>query len=194
MSHRSPRCTALGTVCPVKGNRVIVVCAAAVSAMVAVSSCADTVDGTAERATVERPANGYAYVDNRCGLLEDSTVQEVLEADRVVRPYSGAVCQYILARETTMLDVTFSWFETGSLERERGLAEERGAQITETTVDRREAFLASRDTATGAGCSATAAASPGVLSWWVQVRGPANGADPCRDAEALLARTLSSDL
>jgi hypothetical protein len=79
------------------------------------------------------------------------------------------------------------------LDRERALASERGAQITETVIDRRQAFLARRDT-TGAGCSATAEASPGVLSWWVQVRAPANGADPCKDAEALLARTLQSDL
>ena len=46
---------------------------------------------------------------------------------------------------------------------------------------------------TGAGCSATAAAGPGVLSWWVQIRGKSD-ADPCEDAEKLLAATLSSDL
>lgn len=175
-----------------RGNPAIVACAAA-TVLLSGSGCADMVDGTAERATVERPANGYAYVDNRCGLLEDSTVQEVLKAQRVVRPYSGAVCQYILARDTTMLDVTFSWFETGTLDRERALAEQRGATITDTVIDRRDAFLARRDV-TGASCAATAAANPGVLSWWVQVRGPATGADPCQDAEALLATTLSSDL
>lgn len=165
---------------------------AAAAFLLMVAGCADTIDGSAERAAVERPPGGYAYEDNRCGLLEDSTVQEVLEADRVVRPYSGAVCQYILARGTTMVDVTFSWFETGTLDRERELAEQRGSQITETVVDRRDAFLARRDM-TGPGCSATAAANPGVLSWWVQMRTD-DGTDPCAAAEALLARTLSSEM
>ncbi|MGK2882673.1 MAG: DUF3558 domain-containing protein [Mycobacterium sp.] len=156
------------------------------------AGCSHTVDGSAVLGSVQRPPDGYAYADNRCGLLEDATVQDVLGAQRVMRAYSGAVCQYILARDSSMLDVTFSWFETGTLERERALAEERGAQVTVTVVDRRDAFLARRDT-TGAGCAATAAANPGVLSWWVQVRDE-QGADPCRDAETLLARSLSSDM
>ena len=117
----------------------------------------------------------------------------------MVRPYSGAVCQYVLTRGRMLgagapqvIDVTFSWFETGSLDRERELATERGATITEKVVERHDAFLARRDT-TGAACSATAAAGTGVLSWWVQFRGQTAG-DPCKDAEKLLSATLRSDM
>ena len=85
-----------------------------------------------------------------------------------------------------IVDVTFSWYETGNLDRERELASERGATITEKVVERHQAFLARRDT-TGAACSATAAAGTGVLSWWVQFRGQRSG-DPCKDAEKLLDR------
>ena len=144
-------------------------------------------DRAAGPAGVPDPDRSYGYVDDRCGLLLDSTIQEVLGADDVVRPYSGAVCQYVLSRESgpdvgagappMTIDVTFSWFETGSLDRERALATERGAQITDTVVERHQAFLARRAT-TGAACSATAAAGPGVLSWWVQFRGQTTG-DPC---------------
>jgi hypothetical protein len=91
-----------------------------------------------------------------------------------------------------MVDVTFSWYETGSLDRERVLATERGATVTDKVVERHQTFLARRDT-TGAACSATAAAGTGVLSWWVQFRGQPNG-DPCPDAEKLLTATLQSDL
>ncbi len=72
------------------------------------------------------------------------------------------------------------------------LAEQRGAQVTGKDVERHQAFLARRDT-NGAGCSATAAAGHGVLSWWVQTRGRTD-TNPCTDAEKLLAATLSSDL
>lgn len=174
--------------------RIKAVAVLAVTAVVTVSGCSQTVSGTARRAQpgVPDPNRSYGYIDDRCGLLLDSSIQEVIGADNVVRPYSGAVCQYVLSRQSAMIDVTFSWFETGNLDRERALAQERGAQISDTVVERHQAFLARRPT-TGSACSATAAAGPGVLSWWVQFRGQASG-DPCKDAEKLLSRTLSSDL
>jgi hypothetical protein len=175
--------------------RVNQVAVAAVTAAAIVAGCSSTVSGTARRAHpgVPDPNRSYGYVDDRCGLLLDSSVQETLVADSVVRPYSGAVCQYVLTRGATTMDVTFSWFESGSLEREKALAAERGATITGTNVERHEAFLARRDT-TGAACAATAAAGTGVLSWWVQFRGQSGGTDPCKDAEKLLSATLRSDL
>jgi hypothetical protein len=174
--------------------RVKQVAAAAVTVAAIVAGCSSTVSGTARRShpAVPDPTRSYGYVDDRCGLLLDGSVQETLTADHVVRPYSGAVCQYILTRNDMTIDVTFSWFESGSLERERELATERGATITDTDVERHEAFLARRDT-TGAACSATAAAGTGVLSWWVQFRDKSGG-DPCPEAEKLLSATLRSDL
>jgi hypothetical protein len=174
--------------------RVRPVAVVAVTAVVTVAGCAQTVSGTARRAqsAVPDPSRSYGYVDNRCGLLVDSSIQQAIGADRIVRPYSGAVCQYVLARASAMVDVTFSWYETGNLDRERALAAERGATVTDRVVERHQAFLARRDT-TGAACSATAAAGTGVLSWWVQFRGQRNG-DPCKDAEKLLTATLQSDM
>jgi Protein of unknown function (DUF3558) len=173
--------------CRVKGLAAVTVAAAAIV------GCSQTVTGSAERAGpgVPDPDRSYGYVDNRCGLLSDETIQETVDADSVVRPYSGAVCQYVLTRRGGLVDVVFSWFETGSFDRERGLAEQRGATITATEVERHPAFLA-----TGgdhAACSATAAAGSGVLTWWVQFR-PQAGSDPCQSAEKLLAATLSSDM
>jgi hypothetical protein len=169
--------------------------ATAVTVVVTAVGCAHSITGTALPAqsdAVPDPDRDYGYVDNRCGLLEDSTVSETLDADEVVRPYSGAVCQYVLMRNEVMVDVTFSWFDTGNLERERTLAAERGAEVSDTVVERHPAFLARRSS-TGVACSATAAAGSGVLSWWVQYRGQKSG-DPCVDAEKLLSATLSSDL
>ncbi len=194
-SSKSPFVTVLGSVCCAMRWRVKQVAVAAVTAAAIVAGCSSNVSGTARRADsgVLDPNRSYGYVDDRCGLLADSSVQETLGADHVVRPYSGAVCQYVLTRADMTIDVTFSWFETGSLDRERALATERGATITTADVERHDAFLARRDT-TGAACSATAAAGTGVLSWWVQFRGQTGGGDPCKDAEKLLSATLRSDL
>jgi hypothetical protein len=182
--------------------RVKAVAIAAVTAVVTVAGCSQTVGGAAQRArpAVPDPQRSYGYLDNRCGLLADNTIQDMLGANNLVRPYSGAVCQYVLegrsgsgsAAQSTTIDVLFSWFETGDIDRERTLAQQRGAQITDTVVERHQAFLARRDT-NGAGCAATAAAGSGVLTWWVQDRGKA-GVDPCKDAAKLLAATLSAEL
>ncbi|ULE33908.1 DUF3558 domain-containing protein [Mycobacterium sp. IDR2000157661] len=166
----------------------------AIVAVVTVAGCAETVDGSALRARPEvpDPDRSYGYVDDRCGLLVDETVQETLGADGVTRPYSGAVCQYVLFRGEETVDATYSWFESGTLDRERTVAAERGAEVTDIVVERHEAFTARRDI-TGAACSATAAAGSGVLSWWVQFRGRSAG-DPCAEAEELLSATLRAEM
>ncbi|WP_413232568.1 DUF3558 domain-containing protein [Mycolicibacterium sp. 120266] len=158
------------------------------------AGCSQTVGGTARLATPGGPADdrSYGYADNRCGLLQDSTVSQILGADKIVRPYSGAVCQYVLDRRAAAIDVVFAWFDTGTLDRERALAVDRGAQITDTVIERHNGFLARRD-GVGVACAATAAGGGGVLSWWVQYRRQSTG-DPCPDAEKLLSATLKSDL
>jgi hypothetical protein len=168
--------------------------AVAVTLTVTVAACAQTVDGTARRAHpgAPDPERSFGYVDDRCGLLQDSTVQDTLHAESVVRPYSGAVCQYVLVRQDGLIDVVFSWFETGTLDRERDLATERGARVEDADIERHPAFTATTED-NPAACAATAAAGTGVLTWWVQYR-PAAGGDACDDAATLLAATLSSDM
>ena len=162
--------------------------------VLAVAACSPTVDGEARRATsgAPDPDRDYGYVDDRCGLLADDTVEEMLGAESLVRPYSGAVCQYMLARPDGLVDVVFSWFESGTLDRERALATDRGARITDADVERHPAFTAFTVDGSSA-CSATAAAGTGVVSWWVQFR-PGAGEDACGTATTLLAATLSADL
>lgn len=189
-----------------RGSRAIFRTLAVAASLMAAAGCVQRVDGIAQPArTVDVDADAersYGYADNRCGLLTDSSVQSALAADDVLRPYSGAVCQYVLTRDGAMLDATFAWFDTGDLDRERALARHRGAEVTDTVVERMPAFLARRDT-TGSGCAATAAAGGGVLSWWVQVRGERSdgensrdtaGVDACADAQKLLSATLKSDM
>ena len=165
-----------------------------VAALVGGTACTDMVAGAALRAvgSGDDTGQGYGYAQDRCGLLLDSTVARVVGAQKVVRPYSGAVCQYVMSRRNTMVDVTYSWFETGTLGRERAVAQDNHAQVWNVVVQHHDAFLARRSV-TGNACSATAATTPGVVTWWVQVRGDA-AADPCRDAQNLLTKTLSSDL
>lgn len=166
---------------------------AAVTAVAAAAACSQTVGGTAERVRprVPDPDRSFGYVDERCGLLHDDAIQELLGANSIVKPFSGAVCQYVLTTDEGVVDVVFSWFDTGSVDRERSVAVERGSRITDGDVERHPAFVAQRLDNPNA-CAATAGAGPGVLTWWVQYR-PGAG-DPCAAAEKLLSATLSADL
>jgi hypothetical protein len=164
-----------------------------VTTLMAVIGCSHTVSGTARRiAHDDAPSQrGYGYANNRCGLLDDTAVKQVVGANHLVRPYTGTVCQYVLTRASTFIDVTYSWFEAGTLERERGIAQSNRAQISDVVIHSHQAFVARRST-TGDACSATAATNPGVASWWVQIRG-GSPADPCQVAQTLLAKTLAGD-
>jgi len=166
--------------------------AAAAVVTVAVAACSQTVPGTAERPPADPPdeQRSYGYVDDRCGLLDDDAVRDLLGANNVVRPFSGAVCQYVLATDRGLIGVVFSWFDRGTLARERAVAAERGSRITDVELTRQPAFLARRPDNPDA-CSATVDAGSGVLTWWVQHR--PGGDDACRDAEKLLIATLSAD-
>jgi hypothetical protein len=176
-------------------RRALAITAAAVSVLAA--ACSHDVDGTARRAhpTAPDPDRDYGYTDNRCGLLTDGTIEQTLGGHDISRPYSGAVCQFVMSRDDGVVDVTFSWFESGNLDRERAVAVERGAHVSSAEVARHDAFTARRDV-TGAACSATAAGGAGVLSWWVQYRGQlgGSGGDPCVAAQKLLDATLTSDM
>jgi Protein of unknown function (DUF3558) len=165
-----------------------------VSTLMTVVGCSHTVSGAARRVTDHDGGSerGFGYTDDRCGLLQDIAIQSVVGADHLVRPYSGAVCQYVLTRASTFVDLTYSWFETGSLDRERGVAQSNREQISEVVIERHQAFLARRSV-TGNACSATAATNPGVATWWVQIRGD-SPTDPCQVAQTLLAKTLSSEM
>ncbi|GAB7072026.1 DUF3558 domain-containing protein [Mycobacterium hodleri] len=165
---------------------------AATAVVVVVAACSHTVAGVAERAhaTVPNPDRSYGFVDDRCGLLHDEDLRKLQGAATMVKPFSGAVCQYVLSTDAGVVDVVFTWFERGSVDRERDVAAGRGARLQDKTVVRHPAFLAQRPSTPNA-CAATAAAGPGVLTWWVQFRQSLG--DACADAETLLTATLSAD-
>ncbi len=157
-------------------------------------SCSTVIDGTAQPATQAAGSqHSFGYVDDSCGLLVDTSVQQILGADEIARIYSGTVCQYVSVRDHASIDVVFSWFPSGRLPREREVAQRNHAAIVDTEVARHPAFLA-HQAASGDECSATAATDPGVVSWMVQFRHGNGAQDSCTSAVALLSMTLSADM
>src|SRR5258707_1325848 len=69
--------------------RVQPVAVVAVTAGVTGAGCSQTVGGTARRSQSRAPApnRSYGYVDNRCGLLADSSIQQTIGAAHLLRPF-----------------------------------------------------------------------------------------------------------
>ena len=70
------------------------------SQRVTVAGCSQTVGGTAQRAHpgVPDPDRSYGYVDDRCGLLDDSSIQETLGADEWFGPTAARCASTCCAR------------------------------------------------------------------------------------------------
>ena len=106
-----------------------------------------------------------------------------------MRPFSGAVCQYVLGRPgdtadaPALLDVAFSWFDHGSLDRERSLAQSRDAEslLTELTIDGNPAFRAADPNV----CSIYVAKGEDVITWSIQTMNPATLPDLCQITDRL---------
>ena len=170
----------------------------AVMRVVTVAGCSQTVSGTRATGAVRPspiPTRSYGYVDDRCGLLVDGSIQR---GDRR-RPHRAALPQrcgsastcWPVARRWSY--VTFSWCRDRRASAANArLPPERGATVTEKDVERHQSVSgASRHHRRG--LFGHRGGGHRVLSWWVQFRGQRNG-DPCKDAEKLLTATLQSDM
>ncbi|MBY6411510.1 DUF3558 domain-containing protein [Rhodococcus sp. BP-252] len=161
--------------------------AAAVSAVALLAGCSTTVTGTptAEGYAGDADAD-FAKLLQECTAVPDDKIAETVQADGVYQYFFGAVCMWDGSGPAGAVDVTFAWFETNSLGRERTLSQEIGYAVEDVSVAGATAFL-SRRPGDAASCGITAAYS-GTITWWVQYRSGAG--DPCAAATRLAELTL----
>lgn len=109
----------------------------------------------------------------------------------------GAVCRYGLAAGpandgATPVELAAYWFETGTLERERGWAGEHGFHTAELALPGVQAVQIVDPQSTGSCGIAYATGETGVLGWWADY--PAGGAptDPCAQVTRLAQMTMTA--
>ncbi|CAJ1498638.1 DUF3558 domain-containing protein [[Mycobacterium] burgundiense] len=167
---------------------------AAVSALAILSGCASTVDGTAVKAGAgprnNESAETYPNLLKECDVLTTDVLAETVGADptAIQSTFVGAVCRWQANSQTGLVDITRFWFELGSLDNERRVAEELNYQIE----DRRVAGVASivmRMGDANGGCGVASDAA-GVVGWWVNPQAP--GVDACGQAIKLMELTLAT--
>lgn len=158
------------------------------------AGCANTVDGTAMRAGTARnndSAEKYPNLLKECDVLTTDVLAETVGADPldIQSTFVGAVCRWQALNPAGLVDITRFWFEQGSLDNERQVAEEMNYQI-ETRAIAGVPSIVMRTNDPNGGCGVASDAA-GVVGWWVNPQAP--GTDACGQAITLMELTLATN-
>ncbi|MFI6867802.1 DUF3558 domain-containing protein [Nocardia sp. NPDC050406] len=124
-----------------------------------------------------------------CEAVPDDVIVETVGGSGWPNQYfHGAVCMWRMNGPTGDIDVTFGWFENGSVRAEEKTARTLGYEIAVTTVEGTTGF-SQRRPGTPPTCAVTAPYS-GVITWWVQ----GGSADSCETARRLMESTLQRNV
>jgi hypothetical protein len=168
---------------------------AAVMIPVTLSGCARTVDGAAMKAGTGGSRGGaaqqYPNLLKECDVLTTDILAKTVGADPldIQSTFVGAICRWQALSTTGLVDITRFWFEQGSLQNERKVAETYKYEIESRAINGIAAIVM-RGSDPGGGCGVAADAA-GVVGWWVNPQTP--GTDACAQAIKLMELTLATN-
>jgi hypothetical protein len=170
----------------------------AVLAVAAVlTGCAKTVGGEAMKAgSGTNPRNNssaekYPNLLKECDVLTSDVLAKTVGADPldIQSTFIGAICRWQAANPAGLIDITRFWFEQGSLEHERKVAENLKYQVENRSING-IASIVMRTSEPNGGCGVASDAA-GVVGWWINPQAP--GIDACGQAIKLMELTLATN-
>ena len=176
-------------------TRVVAVLAAALTVVAVVGGCSRAVSGTAVKVGAESPHNNseqqYPNLLKECDVLTSDILAKTVGADPldIQSTFVGAVCRWQAANPAGLVDITRFWFEQGSLDNERKVAEGLKYQIESRSVAGVQSIVMRPNDPNGA-CGVASDAG-GVVGWWVNPQAP--GIDACGMAIKLMELTLATN-
>ncbi len=171
--------------------------AAALTVLTLLSGCSRAVGGTPVKAGAgEGPSNNnsqqqYPNLLKECEVLTNDILAKTVGADPldIQSTFVGAICRWQAANPAALIDITRFWFEQGSLDNERKVAENLKYQIENRSIAGVRSIVMRTNDANGS-CGVASDAA-GVVGWWVNPQGP--GIDACQQAVKLMELTLSTN-
>ena len=179
-----------------RARRVYTGVIGALSALVMLTGCSQTVEGTAARAGAgDVPRNNdsqrqYPNLLKECEVLTEDILAETVGADPldIQSTFVGAVCRWQAANPAGLVDITRFWFEQGSLDHERQIAAELNYDIEDRSIAGIQSIVMRPNDPNGA-CGVASDAA-GVVGWWINPQAP--GIDACGMAIKLMELTLAT--
>jgi hypothetical protein len=179
-----------------RARRVLVVLVAVLAATTLTVSCGRTVQGTATKeGTSDVPRNDdsmkkYPNLLKECEVLTEDILAKTVGADPldIQSTFVGAICRWQAANPAGLIDISRFWFEQGSLDNERQVAQHLNYQIESRRINGVDSIVMHTTDANGA-CGVASDAA-GVVGWWVNPQAP--GIDACGMAIKLMELTLNT--
>lgn len=107
-----------------------------------------------------------------------------------VSSFSGAICRWYVSADPGY-HVTFNWFETNTLRREKSVVEELGYRTEIVQIAQQTAVVSTIAVRPGL-CGVTANAPQGIFTWWVE--SSVARADVCAAPKKLMELILTGAL
>jgi hypothetical protein len=167
------------------------------TALAVVSGCAKTVDGTAAKSGSgstsrnDNSAQQYPNLLKECDVLTTDILAKTVGADPldIQSTFVGAVCRWQAANPAGLVDITRFWYEQGSLDNEKSVAQFLKYQIENRAIAGVPSIVMRTNDPNG-GCGVASDAA-GVVGWWVNPQAP--GIDACGQAIKLMELTLATN-
>ncbi|EFV12121.1 DUF3558 domain-containing protein [Segniliparus rugosus] len=139
----------------------------------------------------QQAADPYDNLMHECELLNQQEMLDALGMKSRASTFNGAVCRWSVFGGGEPLEVTFYWFETGNLDREKDTLDFLKYDNQWRDFDGQKGILAHPPGELST-CGAVAnAESKGIIGWWVQpVFG--SGGDSCDKAVKLMMKSLNT--
>ena len=132
----------------------------------------------------------YPNLLKECEVLTEDILAKTVGADPldIQSTFVGAICRWQAANPAGLIDITRFWFEQGSLDNERQVAQHLNYQIESRRINGIDSIV--MKTKDNGGCGVASDAG-GVVGWWVNPQAP--GIDACAMAIKLMEQTLSTN-
>jgi hypothetical protein len=175
----------------------VVAILAALTVLLGLQACSRTVEGQAQRAGAgDVPRNNdsekqYPNLLKECDVLTQDILAKTVGADPldIQSTFVGAICRWQAANPAGLIDITRFWFEQGSLDNEKQVAQNLKYNIENRSIAGVASIVMKPNDANGA-CGVASDAG-GVVGWWVNPQAP--GIDACGMAIKLMELTLATN-
>lgn len=166
-----------------------------ITALVVMTGCSRSIGGTAVKAGGPGSNNTsqqqYPNLLKECEVLTTDILAKTVGADPldIQSTFVGAICRWQAANPHGLIDITRFWFEQGSLNEERRVADFLKYKVEGRTIQGINSIVMRPDDPNGA-CGVASDAA-GVVGWWINPQAP--GIDACGQAIKLMELTLATN-
>jgi Protein of unknown function (DUF3558) len=182
-----------------RANRVLCGLTAGLAVVAMLAGCSRTTSGTpvevGSNSSPQSPHNDsqqYPNLLKECDVLTTDVLAKTVGADPqdIQSTFVGAVCRWQAANPAGLIDITRFWYEQGSLDNERKIADQLKYQVESRSIAGVRSILMKPTNDPNGSCGVASDAG-GVVGWWVNPQTP--GIDACQMATKLMELTLATN-